>query len=97
MRAIMHADVTAAARVLLATPQEQRAQLCKRMLREAHWADNFVKRTGRLHALWGNGTLRGAAYARRLAPEPALGALDYAQCFALVLEHVIARTWSALE
>lgn len=97
MRAIHHSDITAAARVLLAVPEELRAELCQRMLREAHWADHFTKRTGRLHALWGNGSLRAAAHARRLAPEPATLAGEYGACMALVLDHVLLRSWSALE
>ena len=97
MRAITHADVTAAARVLLAVPESHRLELCTRMLREAHWADQFVKRKGRVHRLWGNGTLRAAAYARRLGAEPDLGDRDYCSCLALVLDLVMARCWSALE
>ena len=97
MRAIHHSDVTAAARVLLGMPVEMRESACARMLREAHWADHFTKRTGRVHQLWGNGSLRAAAYGRRLVPEPAALSAEYCNCLMLVLDHVIARRWSALE
>lgn len=97
MRALVHADITAAARVLLAVPEPHRAALGARLLREAHWADHFVKRKGRVHRLWGNGTLRAAAYARPLAAEPMAGDQDYCSCLALVLDLVMGRCWSALE
>jgi hypothetical protein len=97
MRAIVHADIAATARVILAVPETERSALAQRMLREAHWADHFVKRTGRVHRLWGNGTLRAAAYRRRLAAEPDAGDREYCRCLALVLDLVIARYWSALE
>ena len=97
MRAILHSDVRAATRVLLAVPPALRRSLCQRMMREAHWADGYVKRIGKTHSLWGNGTLRASANTRRLGPEPAVGAQEYAHCLAIVLDLVMTRSWSTLE
>ncbi|APE43808.1 hypothetical protein BOO69_10580 [Sulfitobacter alexandrii] len=63
MRAVLLSDVIAAARALRGVPASGRAVVCARMLREAHWADRHTRRLGKVHAAWGNGTLKAAAEA----------------------------------
>ncbi len=90
MRAILHGDVTAAARVLLLRPPEARPRFIRRLLSEADGADRYRKRTGRAHPHWGNGCLMAAALKYEAAPEPFLSDRDYAECMVIVLEAIIA-------
>lgn len=90
MRPILHGDVSSAARALLAVPAASRPGLCTRLIREAEMADAHVRRTGRLHPLWGNGSLMSAARKRVLAAEPGFDDNAYCACFGQVLEAVIA-------
>jgi len=85
MRTVRYSDVSAAARVMLATPPAFRALVCHRMIREAEFADRYVRRLGRLHPAWGNGTLLAAARRRRLAQEPSFSDREYCVCFQHVL------------
>lgn len=50
-----------------------------------------MRKTGRCHPLWGNGSLMGAARKRMLAPEPGFDDPEYCRCFEMVLEALIAR------
>ena len=86
MREVHVSDLTMAARFLLTVPSHARADVCAQLLIEADWADKFVKRLGRPHKIWGNGTLMAAARARKLLPERALSDTDYMQCFMMVLD-----------
>lgn len=85
MRTVRFSDVSAAARVMLATPPANREQVCQRMIREAEFADRFVRRRGKLHPKWGNGTLQAAARRRRLCREPSFSDPEYCACFQQVL------------
>ncbi|MGC1504845.1 MAG: hypothetical protein WA782_11990 [Sulfitobacter sp.] len=85
MRSLFYSDVSAAARVLLVTPPAFRGQVCMRMIREAEFADRFVRRIGKLHPKWGNGTLLAVARRRRLGPEPGFDDPEYSACFQYVL------------
>ena len=85
MRPVMLSDVTAAARVLLGVAAAQREECCVAMLREAEHADRYTRRLGRLHPVWGNGTLLAAARTRRLQPEPSFDNLAYCACVEMVL------------
>lgn len=88
MRTVRYSDVSAAARVMLATPPAFRAQVCFRMIREAEFADRFVHRLGKLHPIWGNGTLLAAARRRRLSREPSFSDPEYCACFQHVLSAI---------
>lgn len=90
VRALLHGDVSNAARALLAAAPAARPGLALRMIREAEAADRHVRRTGRLHPRWGNGSLMAAARRRRLADEPGFDDRDYCRCFAMVL---VALAW----
>ena len=89
MRPVLHGDVSDAARALLSAPRGMRRRLCRRMIAEAEAADSHRLRTGRLHPVWGNGSLMSAARKRRLPPEPNLDDLDYCHCMETVLACLI--------
>lgn len=89
MRPVLHGDVSAAARALLAAPQAARRALCARMLVEAELAHQHVSATGRLHPVHGNGSLMAVARNRPLADEPGFDDLHYCQCFEMVLRQLI--------
>lgn len=89
MRPVLHGDVSAAARALLAVPQRSRRSLCIKMVAEAELADLHVQRTGRLHPDYGNGSLMTAARTRVLADEPSFDDPNYCQCFGMVLRQLI--------
>lgn len=89
MRALLHGDVTAAARAILLVPDAARRGLCRRMIREAHFAHAYMKRTGRAHRLWGNGSLLGAASLRPMAVEPRLGDAEYCACLEMVFHEIV--------
>ena len=89
MRPLLHGDVSDAARALLAAPPAARERLCRRMIVEAEAADAYRRRTGRVHPLWGNGSLMAAARRRALADEPGFDDADYCSCFEMVLRALI--------
>lgn len=91
MRPVLHGDVVAAARALLAVAEADRDALSERMLDEAGWADACRKRTGRAHPVWGDGSLMAAALRRGPPPEPLLNDTEYCTCLIRVLEAVVAR------
>ncbi|MTI03583.1 hypothetical protein [Roseibium sp. RKSG952] len=89
MRPLLHGDVSAAARVLLALPQSERDRICTEMITEAELADQHVAQTGKLHPAYGNGSLMAAARTRTLADEPAFDDVEYCLCFELVLRQLV--------
>lgn len=91
MRPVLHGDVVSAARVLLAAGPDRRANLLARMLSEADAADAHRLRTGKAHPVWGTGSLMSAALTRARAKEPYLDDPDYAGCFAMVFDALVAR------
>ncbi len=91
MRPVLHSDVTTAVRAVLARPQPMRAAFCARLLQEADWADRFVRRLGKTHPFWGNGTLMGAARAHPLAAEQTFDSPEYCTVFELVVRQLAAR------
>ncbi len=91
MRLLGAADLFAAARALLAAPEPLRAGLMARMIHEAEAADRYRRRIGRVHPLWGNGTLEAAARGHAPGPSRALHDNDHLACLALVLEALVAH------
>jgi hypothetical protein len=89
MRPVLHGDVSNAARALLYAPRIVRKDLCARMIEEAEAADIFAQQRGRLHPLWGNGSLMSAARKRMLADEPSFDNADYCECFEMVLRGLV--------
>ncbi len=80
MRPVLHADMVAAARVLLALPAGNRREKMREMLEQAAVADLYRKRLKRGHPLWGNGCLMAVASRHKMLPEPFLDDLQYCRC-----------------
>ncbi len=95
MRQVFYSDISTAALALLAAPREERADLCRRMIREAELADRFSKRLGKAHPRWGGGTLREAAMGRLRAVEPSLDDPDYCRCLIMILQQLGLRPRAA--
>ncbi|HHB81401.1 MAG TPA: hypothetical protein ENK83_06625 [Aliiroseovarius sp.] len=91
MRPVGYGDVSALACALLHMPAADRPGLLGRILAEAETADAYRRETGRLHPLWGNGSLLGAALCHERAREPALDDPEYAACMVLVYEALVRR------
>jgi hypothetical protein len=91
MRAVLHSDLVAAARALLAVPPQARGALCRHLLEKADWADRYVRRLRRVHPEWGNGTLADAARRVGLAAEPSFSDRTYRACFLIVLGQMASR------
>ncbi|MCP5039078.1 MAG: hypothetical protein GY945_15905 [Rhodobacteraceae bacterium] len=91
MRRVLHGDVSAAACVLFLLPEDHRQAALHKMLAEADAADAYRQCRGRLHPLWGNGSLMSAALARPHCAEPFLDDPDYAACMALVFTVLAKR------
>lgn len=91
MRPVLYSDLRAAALAVLAVPEGARPSLCTQLLREADFADKFVRRTGRLHPDWGNGTLMAVARLRHLASDRTFDDPGYCSAFQLILSGLIAR------
>ncbi len=89
MRPILHGDVSSAARALLMVTPDAREVVCRRVIREAEHADRYRRQTGRVHPLWGNGSLMAAARKRPLADEPGFDDPDYCRCFEIVLSGLV--------
>lgn len=85
MRTALYSDVAGAARVLLGAPPRMRPGLCRDMILQAETADRFVRRLGKLHPEWGNGTLLDAARRRAMMAERSFDDAEYCACFILVL------------
>ncbi len=91
MRPVLHGDLSFAARALLAAPADGRQDLADRMIDEACAAYLHLRRTGRVHPIWGTGSLMTSARRFELAHEPRLDDPDYAACLITVLQRVLAR------
>ncbi len=91
MRPFVHEDLVAAARRLLSVAPPLRRRRLLLMLAQAEAAHRHLRRSGRVHRLWGNGSLADVAQMARLPPEPELGDSDYLRCLLLVLEEALAR------
>ncbi|MCA0202835.1 MAG: hypothetical protein LCH92_00715 [Proteobacteria bacterium] len=83
MRPVTLTDLAAAARVLLALPEQQRRAGMAALIAGAEAADRYRQTTGRLHPAYGNGTLLAAALAHPAADPATPGAPEYLACLAL--------------
>ncbi len=89
MRRLLHGDMVAAARVLLAQPPGRRAAILAEMLAAADRAERHVARTSHAHPRWGAGCLESAAARWPSADEPWLDDADYAACLMMVLQAAV--------
>lgn len=91
MRRVGLMDLYHAARAVEAAPLQGREAVCRDLLCRAHVADKYLKRLGKTHPLWGDGSLRGAALAGRREIEHQSMSVDFRACLALVLEVLAER------
>lgn len=91
MRPMGHGDLTAAGCALLSVAPAARRELLSRMLAEAEAADAYRRETGRVHPLWGNGSLMSVAMVLPRSREPFLDDPDYAACLAMIFDAVLER------
>lgn len=90
MREFTHGDAVAAASALRTRPQDTWDGWLSAYLDRAHAADQFRKRTGRVHHHWGNGSLMSAILCDMpVWPEPRLSDPDYAEALVAALEALI--------
>jgi serine O-acetyltransferase len=88
MRPILIGDVIAAARVLLARQEADWPECIARMLKQAVLAERYRDRFGRLHPLWGDGSLMAVAGTQVRAREPFLSDLRYRRALQCVLSAI---------
>lgn len=91
MRPVTVTDLCAAARVLLALPEDHRAAAMQALIRRAEAADRHRRETGHAHPAYGNGTLLAAALAHPARDPAAPGAPEYLGCLALAIETLLRR------
>jgi len=89
MRAVLHGDVVAAARCLLACPASERRVLMCRLLVMAEAAARFRRRAGHAHPRFGDGCLQTAAQVFPMKPEPCLDDPEYCACMLDVFESLL--------
>jgi len=89
MRAVLPGDLSAAARVLLGLPPDERAQAARRLVQEAEIADRYRRNTGSVHPGFGSGSLMSRALRAAPLPEPLIDQPDYARCLIRVLEAIL--------
>jgi hypothetical protein len=92
VRPVLHGDLVAAARALLAVAPRLRPGLARRMLRSAELADRHRRLYGRPHPRFGGGSLMAAAAAWPMRPEPSLDDPDYLECLQSMLAALRARS-----
>ena len=95
MRPLLHGDIVAAARVLLAVPAERREVAMASLLTASDIADRYRKTMGRAHPQYGTGSLMAAASGCRQPSEPALDDPDYLACLICVLSVLRRRKQDA--
>lgn len=86
MRSVLHSDLIAAARLLRSRPSEMRSWVLARLIAESTLADAWLRRTGALHPIWGDGSLATAAFRRGVPAQFALRDREYCLCLAKVCE-----------
>jgi len=85
-------DLHHAARAVQAVPAAVQQSFCAELLCRAHMADKVVKRLGRLHHDWGDGSLRTAALAHPRVPEKDVGTPEYLVALACVAMAVSVKS-----
>lgn len=91
MRRVLLGDLTAAAAHLAALPPALRPGAMTRLLQEAHAAHRYMRRMGRPHPLWGDGSLMARALAAGSGAVPR-GGIDFA---ALAVVAATLAAWQA--
>lgn len=91
MRPVLLNDVTTTARALLSVRECAREAVCERIFRFAERGDHYTRNKGKVHRLWGDGTLLSAARQWPVAPEPTFDNDSYCQCIEMVLHQLRKR------
>lgn len=90
-------DLHHVAQVVQGVPPEAREATCLHLMWCAHVADKYLKKIGKVHPLWGDGSLRSVALAdSKGAVRPDLSH-DMLDCFALVSKVLAARGRAVLD
>lgn len=89
MRPVLHGDVIAAARVLLGLPEPFRVPVLRRLFHQADLAERYWRAKGKLHPLYGDGSLMSASHMRRLVAEPSLQDDEYCTCIITVFAELL--------
>ena len=90
MRRVLLCDAVSVARVLLALAPDLRPLALRRIWAEAGAAEAYRRRTGRMHPIWGDGSLSAAALRRPAVQEPRLDDTEYLDCLIAVLTRLRA-------
>ncbi len=90
MRAVLHQDLIALAGCLLRIPPPERPSFANLQIKLADAADRYRARTGRVHPIFGNGTLASSCVRVPNAAERRLDDTDYADCMIKALEAIVA-------
>jgi len=91
MRRVHLGDVIAAARALAHCPAADRPQLADLLIRQADAAHRYMKRMGRPHPMWGNGSLESRAGGLGFAQGLDLGQSAHLAAMAQVASALAAR------
>lgn len=91
MRQIGLSDLYHAARAVLSVPPPQREACCDLLLWRAHVADKYIKRLGKFHPEWGNGSVRSAALGMSVHGEMPQGSAELCAGVQIVLKAVARR------
>lgn len=91
MRTVLISDIRALAAVLLAVPEAARQTLCRRVVGQAEWSDRYMRRCGRPHPDWGNGTLLDAAARFEQVRGKGFEDSGYCACFEIALAQLRKR------
>ena len=85
MQPVQLADIEMAARVLLALPEAARPTMAAVLCRQASLAGVHKAETGKVHSLYGNGTLMSAASRYAATGRPVFCTRDYLACLGDVI------------
>ena len=89
MRAVHLSDLNMAARTLLAVPDTGRRNLAHLLIKNAHLADKYRKKTGRAHPRYGDGSLCAVCLPLARTAMPDRCDPRYLECLGIVIEGLL--------
>ena len=91
MRTITHGDVSVVARAVRGMPSDEQQEFVRTLLVNAHAADRYCRKTGRVHPQWGNGSLMAAAHGAGVPTghTPFMSDVSYLEAFAAVIHTIL--------
>ena len=66
MRRVLEVEVKAIAVALTKLSSGERRRMCNLWIHQAHWSHKYMKKHGKPHPVWGNGSLLQAVHIRTL-------------------------------